>query len=80
MTPNEQHTEIAKVAPPLAITSFTIFGIQVSEWVLILTALYTLLQIILTLRRYCIDRRIGDKYPACAEDCPFAKRRKAGDD
>lgn len=80
MTPHEQYTDLAKAAPPIAISGVTIFGVQVSEWLLILTALYTLLQIILTLRRFCLNRRVGDKDPACAEDCPVAKRRKAGND
>ena len=80
MTPHEQYADMAKIAPPIAISGVTIFGIQVSEWLLILTVLYTLLQIILTLRRFCIARRFGDKDPACAEDCPVAKRRKAGND
>ena len=80
MTPHEQYTELAKTAPPLAISGVTIFGIQVSEWVLILTLVYTVIQIGLALRRCCFNRRIGDKDPACAEDCPVAKRRKAGND
>ena len=80
MTPHEQYTEMAKSAPPIVISGVTIFGIQVSEWVLILTLVYTVIQIGLALRRCCVTRKMGGKDPACAEDCPVAKRRKNGDD
>lgn len=37
--------EITKAAPPVSITGLTLAGVQLSDWVLILTALYTILQI-----------------------------------
>lgn len=37
--------ETLRAAPPLTVGGLTLFGIGLSDWVLILTALYTVLQI-----------------------------------
>jgi len=41
----------AKLAPPLAVSSITLAGVELSQWVLILTIAYTLLQIVVVLRK-----------------------------
>lgn len=40
----------AKVAPPVITTGLHIFGVPVAEWVMALTLVYTVLQIIILLR------------------------------
>lgn len=67
MTPQEQIAEIAKAAPPITITSMSILGFQMSDWVLLLTAIYTLLQIFLAVRRLIISRKATDT--TCVKDC-----------
>ena len=37
--------DIVKVSPPVAVSTFTLFGYPFQSWVLVLTAIYTLLQI-----------------------------------
>lgn len=66
MTPHEQIADLAKVAPPVAITSMSLAGYPMSDWVLLLTALYTLLQIFLLIRRLMVSRRADDP-PECPE-------------
>ena len=43
-------TEAIKAAPPITVGGLTIWGVSLSEWVLILTAIYTVLQIYFLLR------------------------------
>lgn len=43
-------TEAIKAAPPITVGGLTMWGVSLSEWVLILTAVYTLLQIYFLLR------------------------------
>ena len=43
-------TEAVKAAPPLTVGGLTMGGVSLSEWVLILTAIYTVLQIYFLLR------------------------------
>ena len=43
-------TEAVKAAPPLTVGGLTMWGVSLSEWVLILTAIYTVLQIYFLLR------------------------------
>jgi hypothetical protein len=40
----------AKALPPVSVASATLLGIPLADWVLILTAVYTLLQIIAFVR------------------------------
>ena len=68
MTPQEQIADIAKAAPPLAVTGMTAAGFPMSDWVLLLTAIYTLLQILIVVRRLVISRRATDT--TCIKDCP----------
>ena len=43
-------TEAVKAAPPITVGGLTMWGVSLSEWVLILTAIYTVLQIYFLLR------------------------------
>ena len=43
-------TEAVKAAPPVTVGGLTMCGVSLSEWVLILTAIYTVLQIYFLLR------------------------------
>ena len=70
----ENIVDAAKASPPIAITSLSLFGLPLSEWVYLLTAIYTLLLILGFLRKLFFSYRRSDKDPACAEDCPVAKR------
>lgn len=68
MTPQEQLSDLAKAAPPLTITGMTVAGFPISDWVLLLTAIYTLLQIGIVVRRLLLSRQSTDT--TCVKDCP----------
>lgn len=42
--------DIVKASPPVAVSTFTLFGYPLQSWVLVLTALYTTLQIYVLIR------------------------------
>ena len=52
-------TEAVKAAPPLTVGGLTLWGVSLSEWVLILTAIYTILQIYFLLRDKLGQRHRG---------------------
>lgn len=41
---NEVITEVARAAPPVVATGLTLFGISLSDWLVILTMVYTATQ------------------------------------
>lgn len=47
----------AKVAPPVTVAGLTLMGVQLSDWLIIATLIYTLLQIALSLQKVWQDRR-----------------------
>lgn len=53
--------EAAKASPPVTITGLAIAGTSLQDWVLILTAIYTLLQIYLLIRKHIKERRDGSR-------------------
>ena len=58
----EQHKQeiemtALKLAPPVAVTAYTIAGHQLSEWLIISTLIYTWLQICLLLRKLWLEHR-----------------------
>lgn len=58
----EQHKQeiemtALKLAPPVAVTAYTIAGHQLSEWLIISTLIYTWLQICLLLRKMWLERQ-----------------------
>lgn len=44
-TTGELAGEITKAAPPVSVTGLTLMGVSLNEWVLMMTLLYTVLQI-----------------------------------
>jgi len=79
MTPHEQIGELAKTTPPVAIASMTLAGYSINDWVLALTAIYTLLQIFIVVRRFLVSRRASDvseSDPPCARDCEVVRRKQ----
>lgn len=68
----------AKAAPPLAVTGMTVAGYPLADWVLVATLLYTLLQIVVVVRRMLWQRRAGDPEMVCAENCPALRKHKEG--
>lgn len=48
----EHLVNAVKDAPPLAVGSMTLFGVQLSDWVLLLTVVYTIIRIISELRSW----------------------------
>lgn len=70
----EALSDSVKIVPPATVSVLKLFEIPLSQWVLILTAIYTFLMIIVTVRKLMFSRRVTDRDPACAEDCPFAHR------
>lgn len=67
-------TDAAKAAPPIAATSLELWGVSLSDWLILLTILYTVLLICQMLRKFMLSRRLSDRDPYCAEDCPVARR------
>lgn len=47
-------TEIGGVLPPVTVGSLVLFGIPLQEWVLLLTAVYTVIMIIRTGPAACV--------------------------
>ena len=48
---------LAKVAPPLAVSSMTLFGYGLSDWVLLATLVYTLVQLAILVYRFFKSRK-----------------------
>ena len=75
MTPQEQLADAAKAAPPITVTSMSALGFTMSDWVLLLTAIYTAIQIVILARRgfiAYIDRKYAEKCGNAA--CPHRKK------
>lgn len=70
----ESIADITKAAPPVAATSLEMFGISLADWLILVTIIYTVLMICQMLRKFMLSRRLSDRDPGCAEDCPVAKR------
>ena len=70
---SQEHAfELAKVAPPVTVTSMTLAGFPMSDWVLLLTAIYTVIQIYVVSRKALlsyIDRKHAEKCGKASE-CP----------
>lgn len=75
-------TDAVKAAPPLAITGMTVMGFPMSDWVLLLTAIYTTIQIVALVRRFLVSYRLGDRRFKCddAADCPIVREARNGED
>lgn len=44
-------TEVMKAAPPITVSALTFYGVELSQWVLLMTLIYTVIQIVLTLEK-----------------------------
>lgn len=53
---------VVKDTPPIAVGAITLFGVELSNWVLILTAIYTIIRIISEVRSWYI-RKQDDRNP-----------------
>jgi hypothetical protein len=47
---HESGVEVAKMAPPAAVTGLSIAGVSLSDWLLLLTLVYTVLNLFFLLR------------------------------
>lgn len=47
----------AKMAPPVVATGMHLFGIQLSDWLILATLVYTVLQITVLLQKLWLERR-----------------------
>ena len=72
MTAQEQLAEIAKATPPVAVTTMKFAGVQVSDILIILTIVYTVLQTLYIVWRFFQSRHVTDV--TCIKDCPNRKR------
>ena len=72
VSPAEQVADIAKVAPPITVSGMTLAGYPLSDWVLVLTALYTVVQLVAVVTRIARSRKATPS--GCAvDDCPARK-------
>ncbi len=71
MTNTDMATEVARAAPPLTITGMTLLGFPLSDWVLLLTAIYTIFQIVIVVRR--MVRKDGVATSCSTQSCPARK-------
>lgn len=69
-------SEFGKASPPIAISGISFMGISLPDWAYIVTIIYTILLLLNFFRKMIFSYRQSDKDPACAEDCPVAKRAK----
>lgn len=54
-------TEAARAAPAVTVTGLTLFGVSLADWVLILTLLYTVLQMFFLIRdKWYYQRKAND--------------------
>lgn len=60
-TPQEIATEAMKAAPPVTVGTLALAGIPLSDWLLIFTIAYTILQIFFLLRDKWWRKRGGDQ-------------------
>lgn len=60
-TGGEYVTAIGKVVPAIAVTSATVAGMALQDWVLIATLVYTVLQTILLIRNFFKGKRDGSE-------------------
>jgi hypothetical protein len=51
-TIQEHLANAVKDAPPFAVGGLTLFGVTLSDWVLILTAIYTIIRIVAEIRQW----------------------------
>jgi len=49
-TQHQVATEAVKATPAITVSGLTLFGVSLNEWVLILTAIYTVLQLFFLVR------------------------------
>ena len=56
-------TEAAKATPTVTVGGLTLFGVVLSDWVMILTIVYTLLQLFFLLRDKWWNKRKAQKWP-----------------
>ena len=73
MTPSEQLADIAKVTPPITVTGMTLAGYPLSQWVLLLTAIYTVIQIYSAVRRLYQSHKAGKPSGCAIDNCPARK-------
>lgn len=59
MTQDIYHTagHIVKDAPPVAVGGIVLFGVELSEWVLILTIVYTIIRILVEVSGWWARRK-----------------------
>ena len=70
---SEQIGELAKTTPPIAVAGMNILGFPMSDWVLLLTAIYTLIQIAILIRRMIVSTH--PENPEC-DNCPSSRRHR----
>lgn len=61
-TVQDHIVNVVKDAPPIAVGGVVFFGVELSDWVLILTAIYTIIRIASELRMW-YDRKRDDSNP-----------------
>ena len=58
---SEIATEAARAAPAVTVTGLSLFGVSLSEWVFLLTIVYTLLQMFFLIRdKWYYQRKADD--------------------
>lgn len=65
-------TAAAKAAPPVAVSGLTVAGLPLQDWVLLLTAIYTLAQLFVLVRDRLVQRKRAADCPreCAAPSCP----------
>lgn len=59
-TSNELAAEAVKASPPLTVAGLTVYGVGLQDWILILTALYTIIQIFILIRDKLLTKEVKD--------------------
>lgn len=74
MTATDNLQEGVKAIPPLAVTGMTFLGFPMSDWVLALTAIYTVMQIALLMRKTIRAEAAPAPAVGCSGNCPLMQR------
>ena len=74
-------SDIVQAAPPATAVGFTVAGIPISEWLVVLTVIYTIVIILIAIRKPVAPwvTHQSKEDPPCAESCPMVKRLKGED-
>ena len=68
--------QVAEASPTVTVTGLSLFGVPLSEVLIALTVVYTLIIIWINIKRLIDSYRQPSDDPQCAANCPAVKRAR----